>query len=124
MTTNELMDLASFQAGQDLSAHKHHFVSMSADGQVDPTGNGAKALGVLHQESAVVGSAVSVAIRGISKVVVGTGGLTAGNNVASDANAEAVLATTGEIILGTALETAAAGELARILLHVPSETSA
>lgn len=124
MTTNETLVLASFQAGADLSAHQHHFVTMSSDGQIDPTGDGGDALGVLHQESAVVGDAVSVAIRGISKVVVGTGGVTAGSPVASDAAAEAIDATTGDMTLGTALETAAAGELARILLHVPSHTSA
>ena len=49
-------------------------------------------------------------------VTVGTGGLTKGDKVMSDATGKAVLATTGKVILGTALETAVATVDAEILL--------
>jgi hypothetical protein len=44
------------------------------------------------------------------RVLVGTGGLTAGGEVMSDTSGQGVAATTGKYVQGIAMETAAAGE--------------
>lgn len=61
----------------------------------------------------------------IAPVLVGSGGVTRGAEVKSDADGQAVLAattgTTKQNIGGVALETASEGELARILIKIRSE---
>lgn len=49
------------------------------------------------------------------QVLVGTGGLTANDNIMSDANGKGVLATTGLYVSGIALETCVAGELCHFM---------
>lgn len=60
--------------------------------------------------------ACDLAFSGVAKVYVGTGGVTAGNKVQSDANGAAIAATTGDHVLGKALATVAAGGLCPVLL--------
>jgi len=98
----------TFIAGQDLSAKQYHFVSMAADGQVDPTGDGANAVGVLQDSDGdVAGKAVSVAILGICRVKAGAA-FEEGVILGSDASGKAVTATSGEYILAQAKEPAGA----------------
>lgn len=106
----------TLEAGADLSAKQFFFVSVSADGQIDATGDGAHADGVLLNDPAAAGRAAEVAISGITKVICG-GVVTRGGPVASDAAGEAVNAATGDVILGTALDTGADGEIVRILFQ-------
>lgn len=106
----------TLEAGQDFSAKQFFFVSVSADGQVDPTGDGAHADGVIQNDPAAAGDAANVAIGGVVKVICG-GTVTAGGPVASDAAGEAVDATTGDIILGTALETGADGQVISMIFQ-------
>lgn len=96
-------------------------------GQIKQSTAAARALvGVSEQASSGgSGSTASVQVHtvpgGIYKVEVGTGGVTAGDQVASDATGKAVTFTdagTGsavKTIAGIAMSTAAAGELAEIL---------
>ena len=116
MAYNESQTCVTLEAGQDLSAKQFFFVSIAADGQVDPTGDGLHADGVLQNDPAAAGRAAEVAILGITKVVCG-GVVTAGGPVASDAAGEAVDAASGDVILGTALETGADGEVISILFQ-------
>lgn len=106
----------TLEAGADLSAKQFFFVSVSADGQIDPTGDGAIADGVLLNAPAAAGRAAEVAIGGIVKVECG-GTVTRGGPVASDASGNAVDAASGDVILGTALETGADGSVISILFH-------
>lgn len=106
----------TLEAGADLSAKQFYFVSVAADGQVDPTGDGLMADGVLQNDPAAAGRAATVAIGGITKVMCG-GTVTRGGDVASDASGTAVDAATGDIILGTALETGAAGSVISIIFQ-------
>jgi len=115
MGTKSEEQLISLVAGQDLSAKQHHFVSVAADGQIDPTGDGASAVGVLKTKPDAAGKAATVCIGGRTKVKVGAGGVTQGGDVASNANGEAVDAATGDVVLGTALETGAAGDVMSII---------
>jgi hypothetical protein len=110
------MTVMSFEAGVDLSSKRYTFVSMSSDGQIDPTGDGAIALGVLQDEPAAAGRAAAVCTAGTTMITAG-GTIAAGAELASDANGKAVTAATNDIILGTALKGAAADEIVQMLFH-------
>lgn len=116
MATYESQTCVTLEAGADLSAKQFFFVSVSADGQVDPTGDGAYADGVLQNDPSAAGAAANVAVAGRVKVICG-GTVTRGGPVASDAAGECVNAATGDVILGTALETGADGQVIAILFH-------
>lgn len=106
----------SFEAGVDLSAKQYHFVSVSSDGQIDPTGDGAIAVGVLQNAPSAVGDAAAVATAGSTKIAFG-GTVANGAAVSSDAAGKAVTAATGDIILGTAALGGASGEIGTIVFH-------
>jgi hypothetical protein len=116
MATQDNMLCVTLEAGADLSTKQFYFVSVAADGQIDPTGDGLDADGVLQDAPAAAGRAALVAIAGKVKVVCG-GVVTRGGPVASDASGTAVNPATGDIILGTALETGAAGRIIEILFQ-------
>lgn len=116
MSSYDNQTLVTLEAGVDFSAKQFFFVSVSADGQIDPAGNGAHADGVIQNDPSAAGDAAEVAIAGIVKVSAG-GVVTAGGPVASDAAGECVDAATGDVILGTALETGADGQIIRIIFH-------
>jgi hypothetical protein len=116
MATQDNMICVTLEAGADLSTKQFYFVSVAADGQIDPTGDGLDADGVLQDAPAAAGRAALVAIAGKVKVVCG-GVVTRGGPVASDASGTAVNPATGDIILGTALETGATGRIIEILFQ-------
>jgi hypothetical protein len=116
MARDEAVTCITLEAGADLSTKQYFFVSMSSDGQVDPTGDGASAIGVLQNDPAAAGRAAEVAIGGRTMVSAG-GTIAAGAAVASDAAGEAVTAATGDVILGTALEGASDGDICAILFQ-------
>lgn len=116
MSSKQSEVLVSLVAGADLSAKQYFFVAVSADGQIDPAGDGAMADGVLQNKPDAAGKAATVAIGGITQVICG-GTVTRGGPVASDAAGEAVDAATGDIILGTALETGADGQVISIIFQ-------
>lgn len=116
MATQDNALLVTLEAGQDLSTKQFYFVSVASDGQIDPTGDGLDADGVLQDTPAAAGRAALVAIAGKVKVVCG-GVVTRGGPVASDASGKAVNAATGDIILGVALETGADGRIIEILFQ-------
>lgn len=108
----------TFIAGQDLSAKQYHFVVIATDGQIDPSGDGAMANGVLQNNPSAAGQAAAVATIGSTRVVAGAafeeGVLLAANSVGR-ANA----ATSGEYILAIAKEQAAAdGDIVRVQLII------
>lgn len=116
MAVNNNQTCVTLEAGADLSAKQFFFVSMSSDGQVDPTGDGAAAIGVLLNDPAAAGRAAEVCIGGLTRVSAG-GSITAGDEVASDAAGEAVAAATGDIILGTAVTGGSDGEVISIVFQ-------
>lgn len=123
MSTQEHITCITEEAGADLSALQFHFVVMSSDGQVDGAGDGGAAIGVLQNKPSSAGEAASVAIGGVSKVVVGSA-IIAGQRVASASDSEAIPAATGDIVMGVALESGDAGDLIRVLLHASGDTAA
>lgn len=96
-------------AGADLSEKQWTFVIQNTtDRTVVNATDGQAADGVLINDP-ISGAAATVVTNGRVIIEVGTGGLTAGDDVASDTNGEAITADTADIIVGKALETAAAG---------------
>jgi hypothetical protein len=116
MATQENMLCVSLEAGADLSTKQFYFVSVASDGQIDPTGAGAIAQGVLQDAPAAAGRAALVAIAGKVKVMCGAA-VTKGGPVASTSSGTATNATTGNIILGTALETGASGRIIEMIFQ-------
>lgn len=116
MSTYENQQIVTLEAGADLSAKQFFFVSVSADGQIDATGDGAHADGVLQNDPAAAGRAAEVAVGGIVKVICGAA-VTRGGPVSSDGSGEAVDSATGDIILGTALETGTDGDVIRMIFQ-------
>lgn len=106
----------SLEAGADLSAKQYYFVTVASDGQVDPTGDGARADGVLQNDPAAAGRIATVAVAGVSRVTAGDA-ITRGALVASDASGKAVTAAQNDEILGLALAAAGAdGDVIPVLL--------
>lgn len=118
---NVLGQAETYIAGEDLSAAQYTFVSSDGD-EVTQTGAGEAAVGVLFN-APIENDAASVIRGGEPNVYVGTGGVAIGNLVTSDANGKAVVATTGDVILGEARTAAAAGGLATITFYKPAQTT-
>jgi hypothetical protein len=114
MATQGQQTRESMIAGADLSAKQFTFVKMNTnDRTVVSAGNGDAAFGVLINDPES-GQAATVVTAGRVVVEVGTGGLTAGNEVGVDANGEAVSAAATDIIVGICVDGAAAGGRATI----------
>lgn len=122
--TEQKLKTITLEAGQDLSAKQNYFVSLASDGQIDPTGDGANAEGVLQNAPAWAGAAATVAIEGVSQVIAGAA-ITRGASIASDSSGKAKTAATGNRVLGKALDAAAAdGDIIRVLLKVQGAPNA
>jgi hypothetical protein len=119
----ESLKCVTLEAGQDLSASQFCFVSIAGDGQVDPTGAGALADGVLQNDPNATGTAATVAIGGISRVVCG-GIVSRGALITSDASGRAVAATIGTEIAGRALAAGTVGALIPVLLKLSGRATA
>ena len=117
MATQNVGQVITGIAGADLSTAQYKFVKLAADGEYDLSSDGAQAEGVAQNDPAAQGRALAVATAGIVKVVVGTGGLTAGDDVASGAAGGAITAASGDAILGVALDDATVGTVGRVLLN-------
>jgi hypothetical protein len=111
MGNQESATLQTYEAGSDLTGNQFRFVSIASDGQVDQTGAGLMAAGVQQDNMAnVAGLPVQVQTYGRTKVVAGAGTENAGDLLASDATGRAVLATTGDIVLGVCRSDAGAAD--------------
>jgi len=116
MAVNNNQTCVPFEAGADLSTKQYRFVSIASDGQVDPTGDGLLAVGVLQNDPAAAGRAAEVAISGIVKVEAG-GTIAAGGSVSSGADGVAVATASGDVPLGTAVDGGASGAIISIVFQ-------
>jgi hypothetical protein len=104
----------SMVAGADLSALQFTFVKMNTtDRTVVAAGNADAAFGVL-QNDPTSGTAATVCVHGRTRILCGTGGLTAGDTVGVDANGAAVTSATSDIVVGYCVDGASAAEYATI----------
>ncbi len=121
MAFEDLGKVISAIAGADLSAGQYRFVDMASDGEIDLVGGqGLDAIGVLQDKPSAQGRVASVAVDGITKVVVGANAaLVAGELVTSDALGGAEIAAAGDFILGKVHTGAAIAGLASVVLQIP-----
>jgi autotransporter translocation and assembly factor TamB len=110
MAVMQSRDTRTFIAGEDLSSSQFKFVTLEADGQVDLADSaGERALGVLLNKP-TSGKAATVAMTG--KVMIEAGAsVTAGDQLQTDANGDAITAASGDVVMGYALEDAVDGQI-------------
>lgn len=114
MATTGVYTTETIEAAGDLSAKQYHFGVINSSGQIAAVSvAGAAADGVILNAPAAQGRATTVAKVGRVKVVA-AGNINAGANVASDNAGKAVTASSTNIILGKALEAAAANQVITI----------
>lgn len=111
MAFTERLATRTYVSGSAITQFR--FVTLASDGQVDHTGDGVRADGVALMATAGAGEAITVAYDG-RVTVEAEGTINRGAAVASDASGKAVAAAAGDIILGTALEAAADGQIITI----------
>lgn len=102
-------------AGADLSSSFQRFITLNTSGKAVLPSAGAFAIGVTL-DKAVSGAACPFQQLGIAQVIIGTGGLTPKDKVATDASGGAVTAATGNVILGVCVVGGSAGDVASVLL--------
>lgn len=103
-----------YLAAGDLSAEQYTFMKRGANDTVVQANAGEAAVGVLWNAPAAAGRVATVITSGEPNVYVGTGGVTVGDEIASDDEGQAVTAVSTDVVLGYARETVAAGGLVRI----------
>jgi hypothetical protein len=104
-------------ASADLSASQFCFVVVNSSGQLAAPPAGGDADGILQDKPNAQGIQGQLAILGVSKALVGTGGVTAGDLLAVDAAGKVVTAATGNKIVGKALATGAASTYIPVLIQ-------
>lgn len=110
------LDNISRVAGADLSSAQFKFVESNSSGTVTVTNAaGEYVLGVL-QNNPASGQAATVAVGGISKVVLG-GTVSINDQISTDASGRAIAATTGHKIVGIAIKGGAVGEVGSVFLR-------
>lgn len=95
---------------------QYHFVKITGPRTAGLAGAGEAAVGVLQNKPQKTGTGATVAYQGISMVFAGAN-ITAGQEVQSNASAQAVPKAAG-LALGIAIEGAASGELCPVLLRM------
>lgn len=125
MAYEENLDCITLEAGADLSAKQYFFVTQAAgDGQVDPTGDGLLANGVLQNKPDAAGKAATIAVRGVTKISAGAA-FSRGDILSSDGNGEAITVGSGDYPLARALEAAlAAHDIVSVQLMITATVKA
>ena len=120
MAMSEKVKTITIDAGSDLSAGQFKAVVTAADGQIDlVAGSGSRFDGVLYNKPTAAGRAATVAISGRVKMVAGTGNVTRGQNLMSDADGRAITGASTGFSLGRCLKSALDGEMTEVLLGGP-----
>lgn len=116
-----------YRAQADLNAWKYRFVrGTAAQGYINTCSEVAitslgplAVLGVL-QNNPRAEEAATVAFKGLSKVVVGNGGITQNMFITHNASGQAINALSGAMVCGRAMETISnAGEVGTVMLFMP-----
>lgn len=100
-------------AASDLTTKNKTFVKRVANDKADTAGAGEAALGVLWN-APMADDTAWIIKAGSPDVYVGTGGVTVGDEIASDAAGKAVVAVSGDTVVGVAREDAAEDALVKI----------
>lgn len=107
--------ILSFEAAADLSAKQYYWVKLNTVGKIVLAEDGERAIGIL-QDCPESGEMGAVAVAGVSKLK-SAATLDAGMLIASDLNAKAIEAASGDHRLAVALKPAVAGDLFEVLIQ-------
>ena len=118
----KILQKVTLVAAADFSSAQYRFIVVDSAGKAALAGDGEIADGVV-QNAPELGKGAVIALEGISFVEVGVGGITAGDEAASDANGKVVTAAVGESVSGIAMATVAEDGLAAILIRYKGGTS-
>jgi hypothetical protein len=124
MSENGNYEAIAMEAGADLSGKQYHIMRLAGVGIVNQASHAAAApqigvIGVLVNKPAASGRDATIAIAGEIKVVAGAA-VTAGKWITSNSSGRGVVAASGDLVAGRALETSANdGEYIRCLLDRP-----
>lgn len=116
-----VLAIGSILANSDLSATPFRFGKVNSSGKIALASTDQRPDGVI-QNKPLADHPVDLAVFGKMLVEVGSGGCTAGGNVAVGANGTAVMADSGAMVCGTFLETGAAGDLRPIIFNPSGPT--
>ena len=118
MSYENITKMTTMVAGQDMSSLQYRFVSLAPDGQVDPTGLGLEAEGILQDNPSAAGRAAAIAtLEGDISMCVAGGVIPVSRDIMSDANGRAIIATSGGRVQGVAMEAAsAAGDIIAVMI--------
>lgn len=115
-------DIGTVTASADLDEKQFHFVYVSGDNTVTFVATaGAAYLGIL-QNAPLTGEAAIVRVQGVSKLVAGTGDLTANDGVQSDDDGTGITASNADYASAVVLVGASAGENATVAIGGPAVT--
>lgn len=115
-------DIGTMTASADLSAKQFHLVYVSGDNTVTFTASaGASYIGIL-QNAPGEGEAAIVRVQGLSKLVAGTGDLTANDAVQTHTDGTGITAASGDYSSAIVIIGAAAGENATVAIGGPAVT--
>lgn len=116
MATQTSLITLSFTAGADLSAAQYCFVSLDANGAVVLPSAGADCIGVLQNKPTSGQTAQVVMLNGSGRIKVKSGAsLTVGQKVQAFGTGAAIVAASGDYVLGTVAKAVTSGEIVEIL---------
>lgn len=100
--------LIGVKAGEDHTGNLHKAYKLDADGNLVLAGLG-EGIGTLYNETDINGPIEGTTIGGGSDAVAAVT-VAPGNEISSDANGDAKLAVTGELVFGICMENATVGQ--------------
>lgn len=103
-------------AAADLSAKQYYAVKVDSSGEAALCSSAGEAVFGVLQNKPEAGRSASVAVQGVTKMIIGTGGLTTGAQWQTDATGAAIDAASGDFVGGTVLEGGNAGEYATVTI--------
>ena len=120
----EVLDV-SFKANADLSSYQFYVVKMAADNTVDVcSGATDKPIGIL-QNKPTSGQIARVRVMGVSRFIIGAGGVAYGNRVGTAATGKGIVKSTNkDMYFGIALAAGNADEIGTVLLYPVRSLSA
>jgi len=110
------LDYGQAVAAADYSAKQFYIVDISGNNAVTVASSAGQACFGVLQNAPASGEVASVRYGGVSKVVVGTGNIAAGDLVQAAADGTAIAAATGDFTVGICVIGASAGENATIVV--------
>lgn len=117
MATEEALKCITLPAAADLSAKQYRAMTVDSNGRAAVSTRGQGSAGILQNNPGALDRAATIAIAGVSKVVLG-GTVTKGQKLVSDANGALVNASSSDNnFLGIAIGSGGSGEIIAALIQ-------